>query len=252
MKINAFLLKITLVTCSCVVSHAISAGGSVEYLLTDSSAPHSLSYLPPPPLAKSASFSKDKDAYHHGYTLKGTKRWRIAAKDADDSSVQTLADRFTQAFGHKISEIETPYTYRIIQEIKHDSSFVTKSAKSHYMRVRPFVYFNKNTCKPDSESGLRVNGAYPSGHTTQGWAVALALSEVNPSRQEAILSRGYEYGYSRVVCGAHWQSDVDAGYVTGSALMSRLNAHATFRTWVKKAQKELVTSSNLAAHLKSA
>ena len=80
---------------------------------------------------------------------------------------------------------------------------------------------------------------YPSGHTTKGWAIALALSQINPSRIDKILLRGYDYGYSRVVCGAHWQSDVDAGYLTGAALFSRLNANPQFQRWIKKAQNEI-------------
>ncbi len=71
------------------------------------------------------------------------------------------------------------------------------------MRVRPFVFFDKATCNPPGEKKLRNNGSYPSGHTTESWAVALLLAEINPANQQQILKKGYEYGQSRIICGAH-------------------------------------------------
>lgn len=44
------------------------------------------------------------------------------------------------------------------------------------------------------------------------------LAEINPNHQEQILKKGYEFGQSRVVCGAHWPSDVQAGYIVGSTV----------------------------------
>ena len=41
-----------------------------------------------------------------------------------------------------------------------------------------------------------------------------------------ILQRGIAFGQSRVICGAHWQSDVDAGRLVGSAAVAKLHANA--------------------------
>jgi acid phosphatase (class A) len=43
------------------------------------------------------------------------------------------------------------------------------------------------------------------------------LAELIPSRADAILQRGRDYGQSRLVCDAHWQSDIDAGRVISAA-----------------------------------
>lgn len=114
----------------------------------------------------------------------------------------------------------------------------TRSAKNHYMRIRPFAFYNEATCRPDEESTLSKNGSYPSGHTTIGWATALVLAEINPARQGEILQRGYDMGQSRVICGYHWQSDVTAARMAASAMVARLHAEPTFAAQLQKAKDE--------------
>ena len=218
---------------------------TLHYLLTPETAPSGLSILPKPPAYNSVAFLNDEAQYHAGYALKGSKRWLLARADADLGShpdhqeATSFARQFEGSFSKPITKQSTPMTYRILQEIKHDASFVTKSAKTYYMRTRPFVFFNQPTCASEGEKYLRTSGSYPSGHTTLGWATALVLAEINPKRQNQILARGYDYGQSRVICGAHWQSDVDAGRVAGAALITRLHADLTFQAWIRAAQKEV-------------
>ena len=114
----------------------------------------------------------------------------------------------------------------------------TRDAKNHYMRMRPFMFYGEQSLTPDDEKWLSTNGSYPSGHTSIGWATALVLAEINVARQDQILKRGFECGQSRVICGVHYQSDVDAGRVVGSALVARLHADATFTAQLAKAKKE--------------
>ena len=112
--------------------------------------------------------------------------------------------------------------------------------KTHYMRVRPYVYFDEPTIYPDDEEELRTNGSYPSGHTIRGWTAALVLSEVNPDSANALLARGYEFGQSRVIAGYHWQSDVDAARLVASAAVARMHADERFLELLEKARKEFV------------
>ena len=66
------------------------------------------------------------------------------------------------------------------------------------------------------------------------------LAEINPARQDEILRRGYEMGESRVICGYHFQSDVNAAYLTGSAAVARLHADPEFLAQLDKAKKEFI------------
>ena len=64
------------------------------------------------------------------------------------------------------------------------------------------------------------------------------LAEINPERQNEILKRGYEMGESRVICGYHFQSDVDAGRITGAVTVARLHADPGFQAQLEKAKAE--------------
>ena len=99
------------------------------------------------------------------------------------------------------------------------------------------------TCNTKDQKVISTNGSYPSGHTSIGWATALVLAEVNPANQDAILERGYQFGQSRVICGYHWQSDVDAGRIVGSAAVATLHSDPEFQAQLAKAKQEFAQKS---------
>lgn len=220
------------------LSNVYAAEPNNSFLQLDQ-VPNSLKIVPPPPAFNSVDFLRDKAAYDQARSLVGTARWKQAAIDADLSD-ENIAKPFSEAFGVEISPSNTPITYSIIKKLRTDSGhYATKLAKEHYMRMRPFVFFNSHTCTPNDEASLGKNGAYPSGHTTIGWSSALILAEIRPDRQDQILERGYEYGQSRVICGVHWQSDVDAGRITGAAIVARLHADKDFAKTLEDAKREI-------------
>lgn len=195
--------------------------------------------LPPPPADSSARFAADKEAYYQGKALRETPRGDQAAQDARLDS-KGVAHAFSEAFGTDISPETTPEIYRLVSNMREDAGDLsTRAAKNYYNRTRPYIYFGEHTCVPDDEAGLSTNGSYPSGHTAIGWAEALVLAEINPARQNEILKRGFEMGQSRVICGYHFQSDVDAGRVVAAAVVARLHAHKPFMRQLAKAKKEM-------------
>ena len=150
-----------------------------------------------------------------------------------------MSNAFSDAFGIKISKEETPEIYTLISRMQEDAGDLsTRSAKNYYMRMRPFMLFGEQSLTPGAEKWLATNGSYPSGHTAIGWATALVLAEINIDRQNEILKRGFEFGQSRVICGVHYQSDVDAGRVVASGIVARLHADEGFCTQLAKAKKE--------------
>lgn len=209
------------------------------YYLTIDQVANSKDLLPPPPDTASARFAYDVEQYEWGKSLRDTPRGDLAADDAELGDVGLTA-AFSEAFGIDINPENTPQVYKLITGMREDAGdLATRHAKNYYMRTRPYIFFGEDTCVPDAQAGLAGNGSYPSGHTAKAWATALILAELNPSRQDAILKRGFEMGQSRVICGYHFQSDVDAGRVVGAAVVARLHADDAFNRQLAKAKKEM-------------
>ena len=197
------------------------------YYLEESEVANSLELLPPPPEAGSILFLQ-----------RDTPRGEQAVSDARVNG-DGVPFAFSEAFGIEITRDKTPELYRLIINMREDAGdLATRHAKEYYMRVRPFSFFNEMTCNPEQQEELSTNGSYPSGHTAIGWATALVLAEVNPDRQNEILKRGFEMGQSRVICGYHFQSDVDAARIVASAAVARLHANDAFVKQLNKAKDE--------------
>jgi acid phosphatase (class A) len=71
------------------------------------------------------------------------------------------------------------------------------------------------------------------------WSWALVLAELKPAKADPILALGRDSGDSRVICGVHFPSDVEAGRTLGAAMVARLHADPAFERDLKKAKKEM-------------
>ena len=58
---------------------------------------------------------------------------------------------------------------------------------------------------------LRMSPAFPSGHTTYGYAESVLLGILVPQRYSPMVTRGAEYGNDRIILGAHYAMDVIGG-----------------------------------------
>jgi acid phosphatase (class A) len=206
--------------------------------LKRSNLPDSLMLLGPPPETGSAALARDEEARKATIPLRSTERWKLAYTDADLAFPQA-ADNFSCAMGVRIDSEQTPRLYAMMQKMLSDLGLSTYGVKNKYNRVRPFVVHDEATCRADQEAILRDDGSYPSGHTAAGWGWALVFAQINPERADALLKRGLEFGQSRVVCDAHWQSDVDAGRIMGAATVARLQTDPTFLADLDAAKAEV-------------
>ncbi|HCD1106177.1 TPA: phosphatase PAP2 family protein [Morganella morganii] len=227
---------------------AIPAGNDATtkpdlYYLKNEQAIDSLKLLPPPPEVGSIQFLNDQAMYEKGRMLRNTERGKQAQADAD-LAAGGVTTAFSGAFGYPITEKDSPELYKLLTNMIEDAGdLATRSAKEHYMRIRPFAFYGTETCNTKDQKKLSTNGSYPSGHTSIGWATALVLAEVNPANQDAILERGYQLGQSRVICGYHWQSDVDAARIVGSAAVATLHSDPAFQAQLAKAKQEFAQKS---------
>lgn len=207
--------------------------------LSQQELPNSLELLTPPPDKNSSAFQRDEEARRDAQKIKNTLRWQEAIKDAD-LTFPAPAEDFSSVMGFQISENATPHIYTLMRRVLTDAGLSTYGAKNKYFRERPFVVHQEGTCQPSQEEILRGDGSYPSGHTAAGWAWALVLAEVNPSQANAILKKGIDFGNSRIICNAHWQSDVDAGRIMGAATVAKLHNNEEFISDIAAAKNEAI------------
>ena len=200
--------------------------------------PNMLKWAPAPPDTMGAAFTYDIMQYIWGKQMRQNKeRADIAIRDAV-YSLECIAQEFSEPFGLTISEENTPEIWKLLRDAKATCEAISGFPKYYYKRKRPFVRFQEPTATPQFEPELRRNFSYPSGHTILGWASALLLTEINPERADTILARGMMYGESRVIVGAHWQSDVDAGRLAAAAAYARMHTSDRFLEQMRRARQE--------------
>jgi len=200
--------------------------------------PDSLALLPAPPAAGTAAFANDEAVHQAAQQLKGTQRYAQATRDADLSYPVATAN-FSCALGVPITQQATPRLYLLLQRTLVDAGLATYGAKNRYQRERPFMVHDEHTCLAKDEEGLRKDGSYPSGHTAIGWTWAMVLTQVAPDRANALLARGRQFGESRLVCNAHWQSDVLEGRAVAGGAFAKLQSNPDFLADVAAARKEV-------------
>ena len=221
-----------------VVGEFRKGSGYLNGYLNPKQLPNSLALLPPPPAAGSAQAAADMETYKSTRALRNTPRWTLATQDAN-LKFPAAAAAFSCALGIPVSQEGTPNLNMLLRRTLLDAGLATYAAKDKYNRQRPFVVTGEETCTPAEQPMLSKDGSYPSGHSSIGWAWALVLVQAAPQNMDALLQRGYAFGFSRVVCGVHWQSDVDAGRVIGAATVARLQSDETFKAQVALARDEI-------------
>ena len=208
--------------------------------------PNMLKWCPAPPDTVGAAFAYDIMQYMWGKQMRQNKeRAEIAIRDAV-YSLECIMQEFSEPLGLKMSEEETPEIYTLLRDAKATCENISGFPKYYYKRIRPFMRFHEHTATPQFEPDLRRNFSYPSGHTILGWCSALLLSEINPERADTILTRGMMYGESRVIVGAHWQSDVDAGRLAAAAAYARMHTSERFLKQMQLARQEFRIKTGLA------
>lgn len=161
---------------------------------------------------------------------------RIAQARADDRFDAFSA--FAPVLGENFTAANYPLTDAALERVLAPLGAAIGVAKNRYDRERPFEVDSAVTTCIEANDRIRASGSYPSGHAAFGWVWGLVLAELTPGRADAVLARGREFGDSRVVCGLHYPSDVEAGRTIAAAALARLHAEPEFRAALDAARAE--------------
>lgn len=194
-----------------------------------------MAVLPAAPVAGEARYEADRAIFKATRRFVGTPRWDMATKDVSWQDADMLAD-FSCALGTAVTPKQVPRLLKLLHRAGNDTQHQTNIAKKANKRLRPFVIDEGPICQPAEE--LKDSYDYPSGHTTGGWTWALVLADVVPSRGSAIMARGRAYGESRIICGAHNASAVEAGRLSATVTLTSVRATADYRRDLRAAQAE--------------
>jgi acid phosphatase (class A) len=194
-------------------------------------------FLPGPPQMDSLWDRADQGLVE-AFQVVDDARWQLADLDAN-----ALYPRFEQAFGRPIDKKLSPALVKLLDRAIDDVDSTASAAKDHFHRPRPFQRLQlQRVCdksKPPKPEAHPTHGtSYPSGHSTHGWTVAMILARVAPDRSEALMARAQEYEESRLVCGMHFPSDVEAGHEVAIAVVAHLDASSEFQADLNKARME--------------
>lgn len=243
MKLKLFAAIITL--CGFVT---VYAQDEVQPYFTTEQLPDLIKCLPAPPDTTSEHFVHDIMRYIWGKEQRlDPERAAIARRDAV-WSYEALFAEFNVPFGLTISREETPEIWKLLETSLVTTDQMRVAPKAYYNRKRPYVRFNEHILTYDAEEdevGLGKEGSYPSGHTMRGWTTALLLAEINPAAADTIYARGWMYCESRVIVGAHWQSDVDITRVAASIGYSALHTSPAFQEQMRRARHEFAVKTGL-------
>lgn len=167
--------------------------------------------------------------------MKDSPRWALATADAD---LPRLLKSMACAIGFEPTAKTTPRLFKVLAKMRPDLGRAINDPKDVYGRYRPYRIDEGAVCVPKSP-GLAASPDYPSGHTAYGWVYGLVLAELIPDRATPILQRARSYGESRLICGVHNMSAVEAGRMAGSALVAGLHGSAAFRSDMAAAGREI-------------
>lgn len=191
--------------------------------------------LPPPPAKGSPAAEKDRRIFLATRALKDTPRWSIAQTDNVEENV---LQAYGCALGYTPTRERNPKLAAMLLRMSRDVRAAVSAPKVKYHRPRPFRSEKGALCLKPS-LGFSLSPDYPSGHATWGWTVGLLLAEAAPDRAEPILARARAYGESRVICGVHNASSVEAGKTNAENLFAALWSSDEFKSDLAGVRAEL-------------
>jgi acid phosphatase (class A) len=197
----------------------------------DPAVPVSALLLPPPKHDSAQTKAELQELLHLQVSRTSAQVERARGDD------RRTANRFLEGIGIQVEHLPNSVTH-FFDCLGESVEKTVREAKVTFMRTRPYR-LPDSKLKTLKKLSDRDSSSYPSGHATYGTVVGLILAEMLPEKKDEIYKRIQDYGYSRLVSGAHFRSDVYAGNVTGAAIAASLLSREAFQTELKQVKVDL-------------
>lgn len=201
--------------------------------------------VPPAPIAQEPRGIADREIFKLTRALKGSRRWDMAVADVPSDTASLMRD-FSCAARINLTPLDAPKTAALLDKASRDTGRETNALKAYYKKKRPFLLDSGEICVARTDD-LSASYDYPSGHATRGWTWALILAELLDDRAAPILARGRAYGESRIVCGVHNASAVEAGRMVAGATLAVVRTEPAYGDAVAAARAELAALRKMSA-----
>lgn len=159
---------------------------------------------------------------------------QISSARTPEREKQAIADQYQtlNAFLNGMDHAYVDGTHRetrlLMREAQVELAILLKSVNRLTSRIRPFQMWNRVRVKPCP--GGRPDGtSFPSAHAATAALYATLLSEAVPEFADKFEERVKSYDESRLVCGFHYPTDLEAGDKIGRVVAGALLADRTFR-----------------------
>lgn len=200
--------------------------------------PDTYRILPPAPAPGTVRYEADRAMFLSTRNLKDSRRWALAL---NDDNIALLRKDLSCALGVQLTDQNAPRFTAMMRRVGRDASNLTNLPKDQFKRPRPFLVDKGPICI-NPNGGIASSFDYPSGHVTYSWTVGLILAELAPDRATEILVRSRAFGESRLICGVHTMSAVEAGRTNGSVVVASLHGQAEFRSDLEAARSEIAAA----------
>ena len=199
--------------------------------------PNAIATIPPAPKEGEMRNTLDWEIFVKTRALEGSERWKLAQAD-DSYRPADLLKSFSCALGVQLTPENSPALAGILAKTTIDAGMAAETAKQLYRRTRPFMHNPGNICIARTP-GLEASFDYPSGHGSLGWIAGLVMAQLAPERASAALARGRAVGDSRVVCGLHNMSAIEAARTNAAGVFAAVQASPDYRDALARARTEL-------------
>jgi len=209
--------------------------------LSPAEIPDVIHIVPPAPQTGDPRFQADMAIFRSTRSLEGSPRWALAQSD-DNLSLAGLFHAFRCALRLELTPETAPKTAALLTKAIKDASAASTTLKDFYRHKRPFQVAEGNVClSQKGKEALEKSPDYPSGHTIAGWETGLILAQLVPDEESQALTRARAFGESRVVCGVHNASAVEAGWMTATLVFAAQIHAPSFRADLDAARAEIAS-----------